>query len=225
MLTTGFNAPAVDLIAMLRPTLSPGLYVQIVGRGSRKADGKENCLLLDFGGNVARHGPVDTVTGAVRPERVQADGGGGNGLKVCPDCRSFVRTGTPTCPDCGHEWPVRAPKHNVVASSLSPLSGAGTRLPVRAYDCGLHYKPGRPPSLRVDFITGEALVSDWLPFGHGDNARFYAARKWRALGGRDPIPRDAAEALRRRHELQPVSAIDVERDGGFWRVRTIRVAS
>ena len=48
VLTTGFNAPAVDLIALLRPTKSVGLYVQMVGRGTRLAAGKENCLVLRF---------------------------------------------------------------------------------------------------------------------------------------------------------------------------------
>ena len=61
VLTTGFNAPAVDLIAMLRPTKSAGLYVQMAGRGTRLAPGKQNCLVLDFAGNVSRHGPIDLV--------------------------------------------------------------------------------------------------------------------------------------------------------------------
>jgi DNA repair protein RadD len=61
VLTTGFNVPQVDLLAMLRPTLSTGLYVQMIGRGTRKAPGKTNCLLLDFAGNVWRHGPVDAI--------------------------------------------------------------------------------------------------------------------------------------------------------------------
>ena len=41
VLTTGFNAPGVDLIAMLRPTKSTGLYVQMAGRGTRLAPGKD----------------------------------------------------------------------------------------------------------------------------------------------------------------------------------------
>ena len=40
VLTTGFDVPQIDLLAMLRPTLSTGLYVQMVGRGTRKAEGK-----------------------------------------------------------------------------------------------------------------------------------------------------------------------------------------
>ena len=59
VLTTGFNAKHVDLIAFLRPTLSTGLYIQMSGRGMRTFPGKTNCLVLDFAGNVRRHGPVD----------------------------------------------------------------------------------------------------------------------------------------------------------------------
>lgn len=51
VLTTGFDAPHVDLIAMLRPTESISLYQQIVGRGLRLAPGKKECLVLDYAGN------------------------------------------------------------------------------------------------------------------------------------------------------------------------------
>jgi len=55
ILTTGFDAPGIDCVALLRPTLSPGLYYQQVGRGFRLHPAKQNCLVLDFGGNVLRH--------------------------------------------------------------------------------------------------------------------------------------------------------------------------
>lgn len=51
VLTTGFDAPHVDLIAILRPTESVSLYQQIVGRGLRLAPGKTHCLILDYAGN------------------------------------------------------------------------------------------------------------------------------------------------------------------------------
>ncbi|WP_394248594.1 DEAD/DEAH box helicase [Vibrio profundi] len=51
VLTTGFDAPHVDLIAILRPTESISLYQQIVGRGLRLSDGKDECLVLDYAGN------------------------------------------------------------------------------------------------------------------------------------------------------------------------------
>lgn len=51
VLTTGFDAPHVDLIAILRPTESVSLYQQIVGRGLRLSPGKTDCLILDYAGN------------------------------------------------------------------------------------------------------------------------------------------------------------------------------
>src|SRR4029077_15240744 len=90
VLPTGFDVPQIDLRAWLRPTLSTGLYVQMVGRGTRKADGKRDCQILDFAQNVYRHGPVDRVSvktkgrsdAAVKPETVCA--------KICPDCDELV---------------------------------------------------------------------------------------------------------------------------------------
>lgn len=51
VLTTGFDAPHVDVIAILRRTASVSLYQQIAGRGLRLAPGKENCLIIDYAGN------------------------------------------------------------------------------------------------------------------------------------------------------------------------------
>src|SRR5690606_23410685 len=67
VLTTGFDAPNIDCVVMLRPTMSPGLYYQMTGRGFRLFSGKQNCLVLDFGGNVLRHGPVDAIRIQERP--------------------------------------------------------------------------------------------------------------------------------------------------------------
>jgi DNA repair protein RadD len=51
VLTTGFDAPHVDMIAILRPTQSVSLYQQIIGRGLRLSDNKKDCLVIDYTGN------------------------------------------------------------------------------------------------------------------------------------------------------------------------------
>jgi DNA repair protein RadD len=61
ILTTGFNFPALDAIVCLRPTESSSLWVQMLGRGMRKAMGKDNCLVLDYAGNLERLGGVSTM--------------------------------------------------------------------------------------------------------------------------------------------------------------------
>ena len=223
--TTGFDVATIDLIAMLRPTWSPGLYVQMLGRGTRKADGKTNCRVLDFAGNVMRHGPVDTVTGETA-ERC-GYGSGEARAKICPGCRTLVAPGTKICPECGYAWPVKVPRHDARASTVAPLSADRRISWLDVLECSVeeHLKPGRPSSLRIDFWTGHRTVSDWLAFEHGDGARWHANKKWRALGGHQPAPATVAEALARQHEITAIAAIGVQRDGDYWRVADVRTAA
>lgn len=101
VLTTGFDYPGIDLIAMCRPTLSPGLYVQLAGRGMRIAPGKTDCLVLDFAGNVKRHGPITCV----QPPKHQGKGNGEPPVKICPECDELVHASVQVCPACGYEFP------------------------------------------------------------------------------------------------------------------------
>ena len=68
ILSVGFNHPGVDLIALLRPTESLGLYQQQIGRGLRIDASKSHCRILDFSGNIRKHGCIDdpTITPAKR---------------------------------------------------------------------------------------------------------------------------------------------------------------
>ena len=52
VLTTGFDAPHVDVVAVLRPTDSASLFQQIIGRGLRLSKGKKDCLILDYAENI-----------------------------------------------------------------------------------------------------------------------------------------------------------------------------
>jgi len=99
VLTTGFDYPDIDLIAMLRPTMSPGLYVQMAGRGMRLKSHTDHCLVLDFAGVVRQHGPII----AVQPPSKS----GGNGeapTKACPECHEVLVLNAAQCTNCGHEF-------------------------------------------------------------------------------------------------------------------------
>jgi len=61
VLTTGFDAPHCSVIALLRATESAALLQQMIGRGLRLSDGKEDCLVLDYAENVDRHSPDGDV--------------------------------------------------------------------------------------------------------------------------------------------------------------------
>jgi DNA repair protein RadD len=72
VLTTGFDYPDIDLIAMLRPTMSPSLYVQMAGRGMRPKSHTDHCLVLDFAGVVETHGPITAVQPRRKRDRAKA---------------------------------------------------------------------------------------------------------------------------------------------------------
>ncbi len=101
VLSTGFDYPDIDLIAMLRPTMSPGLYVQMAGRGMRVKSHTDHCLVLDFAGVVATHGPIT----AVQPPKKAGEGNGEAPVKVCDACGELCAISVVQCPACGSEFP------------------------------------------------------------------------------------------------------------------------
>lgn len=83
---TGFDAPHVDVLAFLRKTESAVLFEQMLGRGTRLYDGKDNFLVLDYAGNIEFHGLQDDL---FTPKiKVSKDSDGGQPYYLhCPACR------------------------------------------------------------------------------------------------------------------------------------------
>jgi DNA repair protein RadD len=223
VLTTGFDAPHVDLIALLRPTLSTGLYVQMLGRGTRLADGKTNCLVLDFSGNVRRHGPVDAISvgdgkvkgdareeAAVKPETVRA--------KACPECGSLVGLRVIECDDCGHVWPIEN-KHEAKADSNVSVMVREVEQewhPVTAIRVRPHVSASTGnKTLRVDYSCGLETHSEWIGIGATGWGGERAALWWRLFVSAN-VPSSVDEAP----VTLPVNvtAIRIRREGKYWRV-------
>jgi DNA repair protein RadD len=223
--TTGFDVPQIDLIAMLRPTLSTGLYVQMVGRGTRKAAGKVNCIVLDFAGNVRRHGPVDApAIQRDKPAGERREGQGAAHVKVCPTCRTYAAPDITICPECGHQWSVRrrVAAHARSADNLAILSNAPpVRLAVAQVALHEHRRPdGGRPTLRIEYRTAAGIpYLEWLTLEHSGPAQRVAAYKWRQLGGRPPVPLTVHAAIERKAEITDQSIeIVVRHNGRHWSV-------
>lgn len=175
VLTTGFDAPGTDMLALIRPTESAGLYVQMVGRGTRIAEGKDDCLVLDFAGNIRRHGPIDAIK-AKKP----GEGGGEAPVKECPGCMTYLYTAVRVCTECGHEFPEPEPELNVKASTEAILMKQIEDVTIAVTDVrySRHDKINKPPSMRVDYYCGMSKVSEWICFEHGGGPRNAAAKWW-----------------------------------------------
>lgn len=197
VLTTGFDAPHIDCVALVRPTMSPGLYYQMVGRGFRIHPSKQNCLVLDFGGNVLRHGPVDAIQ-VTTNKRSDGDAP----AKECPECQAVVAAGYSTCPQCGFAFPPPdRQQHDPKASEAGVLSGQVTDTEYDVIDTvyRIHRKrdadEDAPRCLRVDYMIGlNHWQSEFICLEHSGYARRKAESWWRERC-LDPCPITAEEAL------------------------------
>ena len=233
VLTTGFDAPQTDLIALMRPTQSAGLYVQMVGRGLRVADGKKDCLVLDFGTNVQRHGPINEV----RPN--QPGGDGEAPMKKCPECMALVYSATTVCPMCGHEWKdksSRAIGHDVNPDEISTLISRGGKTyevwPVTDVIYTPHDKPGKPMSMRVTYCCGKIIkkaISEWVCLSHGGYAREKAEKWWVDRGGQLPVPENTADALVRiklhGEPIEQPASLKVDVSGRWPEIKSVTMPS
>lgn len=227
--TTGFDAPGTDLVAVMRPTLSPVLWVQMVGRGTRIAPGKDDCLLLDFGGNLLRHGPIDNVRLRAPGEQHKADAAA-NRVRICPQCDEANPPKAKTCLACGYAWQPaqREIRIDAVEASDAALVGSDPsrwrKLGVRELSARLHQKPGSPPSLRVFFHAEDGTaVSDFWALEHPNRwARNRGRQRWRTLSRQpeQPAPVTSLEALRRfsAGEIRAPATIIIERRDEWWSV-------
>ncbi|CDH46991.1 DEAD/DEAH box helicase [Candidatus Contendibacter odensensis] len=176
-LTTGFDAPLTDCLIVARPTLSPVMHVQLLGRGMRPTDEKisqedgirRGCLVLDFVGNIERHGPIDCLKLKGPSVKKQEP------TKECPACHAVIRIFASVCPECGYEFPAREPEpiqppsanQSAIIAGISdmkpPVRYAVTRVAYSKHTSG---KSGIP-TLRVDYYDGFfRLASEWVCLDH-----------------------------------------------------------
>ena len=236
VLTTGFDAPHIDLIGVLRATTSPGLFAQICGRGFRKSPGKTDCLLLDFGGNLSRHGCLDAANYGVRS--LQKNGDGHAPMKVCPGCNQENPASARVCRFCPVEFEVveRVPFKPSDADQNAVLQADAVerrqRIRVFNRDAKLHrkrgWKEGDPISVRVTYLGDNPDNPDAIRkiyrsvFLFPEHKAFARnkSRTWFARRSVSAFPETAVELV----ELFRAGAVADDRelefvqDGEFWRL-------
>ena len=169
MLTTGYDYPEIDLIVVARNINASSLWVQIVGRGTRVHPNKKNCLVLDYGGNTIRCGPVNDpiIPG---PTGQKNKGGGQAPARQCPECKTISHISLKSCPVCGHVWPVQkkivdqASTEKIVVKERNELDF----MYVNKVKYTKHIKEGKPPSVKVTFAGSKGIINHFLLPEHSD---------------------------------------------------------
>lgn len=208
VLTTGTDVPMLDLIVLLRGTKSPVLYTQILGRGVRCfgkdaeesiRNGKKDCMVLDFAGNIERFGAVDQITFKPKKEKGEV------GIivtpsKACPnlDCREPNPISARFCALCGEAYPemernishdTQASDGAILSTDIKPKYREVTRTIFNK-----HKNKNGGVSLRVSYFKGLKIVAKEFVPVENEKARFLA-NKWFNKFYKQNAPTTVDEAL------------------------------
>lgn len=214
VLTTGFDHPAIDMIGMLRATLSTGLWVQMLGRGTRPlfeagfdlqtlegrqasiaASQKQNCLVMDFAGNTKRLGPINDP---VLP-KAKGKGSGVAPVKVCPACMLYNHASVRNCVYCQFEFPhyIKIGEHAgtddlIATDNNQPITEI---FEVDRVTYQRHEKEGKPDSLKVIYYCGLRSFKEYICFEHEGFASRKAKQWWRDATLENNTPETITDVL------------------------------
>ncbi|QDP52311.1 MAG: putative ATP-dependent DNA helicase [Prokaryotic dsDNA virus sp.] len=232
VLTTGFDAPFIDMLGILRATESPGLWVQILGRGTRPyyAEGydlttqqgrldaiqygeKPDCLVLDFAGNTKRLGPINDP----RIPEAKKKGGGEAPVRECDGynkekdraCNMYIHASLRFCPHCGKEFPPEI-KFQAKASDEELVKRKGKSKPdpvVEEFKVDfvtyVAKASAKGPLLMVTYQCGLRKFSQPLCLEHEGWAKKKSRDWWRkATNEEDNVPENTSEAQARFGEVR-----------------------
>jgi DNA repair protein RadD len=215
-LTTGFDHPPIDFIGHLMPTMSPGKWVQTLGRGTRPSPetGKINCMVMDFAGNTKRLGPINDP---VKPRKPGKKGVAGDvPVRICEKCGVYNHASVRFCINCGHEFTFKnklfetAYTGELVKSDLPTIE----LLDVQKCIYNLYEKKDNegnlksPPSIKVSYFCGFKMYSEWVCLEHSGLPSKKARDWWRQRHHEEPPP-TTYQALLRVSELKIPSKIKV----------------
>lgn len=227
ILTTGYDFPALDCIAFLRATMSPGLYLQMAVRGMRPHTGKVDCLVLDFAGVVSEHGPIT----AIKPPK-QRGKGGDSPVRICPECAELCHPTLSHCPACGYEFPPPEEKPMYLRNDDIMGNDSVKELEVTSWQWRVH--TGKTSGKRMLLVTYYGALSDepvpeYITVLHDGYAGSSAIAKLAAMVSHsgatintaEPITDEnlqyAADAMKAGN---PPSLVRYKKDGKFKRVLT-----
>lgn len=204
-MTTGVDVPEIDLIAMLRPTKSAALWVQMLGRGTRPAEGKGDCLVLDFTSNTRRLGPIDDPMIPGKPQAKKK--GGVCPVKLCGNCGSYCHHTWTVCKSCGSEL-LQELKLEENSSGLKVMALESPVVEeLNVSTITYHRKTPRdvnkPCTMLVTYFCGLRSFHEYVCLEHADGsfARRKAEQWWkerctyRAEDGSVPVPSSVAAAV------------------------------
>lgn len=227
LITKGVDFPCIDCVAFYRPTESMALWEQAISRGIRLFEGKKECLLLDFTGNLRKFGTLgNPIWKYFGTEKKKV----GKAQKICPACESSINIGKESCPDCGYiftkEQIEKELKHQAEIDMQTDMSSS--KNPERIYTVGRieyseHTSAKGRKSFRVTYWSGRFQVSEYIPFGQRYKRAIEQQIKF-MRGRGSSIPESIEAALEECHQWRKPKVIQVQPQQGnpkYWELKGV----
>lgn len=214
VLTTGFDDPEIDLIALLRPTKSPVIHVQTIGRGLRIAPKKDHCLVLDFAGNTERLGPINDI---VPKKKGKGKEGGEPITKRCPACDTIHHPTKKICEFCGHVFQFKTLLQGTAKEVDVIKDKEQVWLKVNDVSYQLHNKKNSPSMMKVTYTCGLRTYNEYVCVEHRGYAG-YKAKHFLEYRGVTGI-KTAIGAVHNSEDLMKPNRILIDKSGKYPRVK------
>lgn len=211
ILGEGWDSPSIDCIIMCRPTMSPVIFIQQVGRGLRPHPDKTDVLILDLANNCQTHGdpnnPRIEIPGRTKKKEIVVEE---KKVKTCPNCDEVVEPRATICMVCGWEF-VTERNDPVVLTDYKFVKQKSASMVAEISDIEMSKYVSKKGNLMI-----KAVITAWVPgsinphfINHfmilGDEGHPYAISKsraaWRKITGDEP-PKSAQEGIERQEEFK-----------------------
>lgn len=197
--TTGLNIKQIDHIVMLRGTMSVGLWVQMLGRGTRpyETDGyiKSDCIVSDHAGNARRLGPIDDPF----IPKLKGKSAGDAPVKICPACDTYNHASARICDYCGEPFQIKvgykaSAYEDVLVRSDMPVFETFSVFHVfYTQHIKREAKPTDKPSLKATYNCGVRSFIEFIPI---ETFRKRASDWWRQrFQGSESVPETVSAAM------------------------------
>ena len=205
VISRGFNFPAIDAIVCLRPTESTALWIQMMGRAMRLAEGKKDALVIDMVGNLQRLGGVSTMeTWSKQKQDGTMEKGSRSSGVVTP----------------------RKSLGNLALSTLDPMLETKQGLSVEVLGVAYAVRPSKTPSVSMLMAVYSAITNDGVSITanqfvcveHKSAARYYAKKWFAARGYNSSIPERASLAKLIAYSLPTPRSLQLRKQDGYVNV-------
>lgn len=220
--TTGLDVPDIDYIVMSRPTQSPALHIQMMGRGMRIHESKENTLVLDFAGNTERLGPINDPVVPMKEQK----GEGEAPVRICmteslkslksstgelykPEgCGAINHAAVRFCKVCENEFVEPEVKINKIVSTNELIKRKDVPK-FEYYDVNKltvtnHKSRAGNDVLKLTFICGNKFFDKYLDFSRSSKGLHPSLSFWNKFNfNRKPLDNKDAKSILESASSQP----------------------